>query len=343
MTIEIEALDTLIFQDGKPFDKSSDNWGNSLVMPTPSTIYGALRATYFANHPDELSKANESDDPTKELKINYIALKHQDKLFFPIPKDCVDVNNKVEVLSLTENKYTNNPLKYIFTLDSEVETIERGYLDNSNFQRYVNSKEIGSYEIEERFLIHENKIGIGLDKQRKSVKEGLLYRVDMLRYKDLKIVIGFDGLEIENSGFMRLGGEGKGAFYQNIEKLKFPKIEKLTKNIFKLYCSTPTIFKNGWYPEWIDSKNNYQGEFNGVKVQLIASSIGKYQSIGGFDIKKRRPKEMVRVVPTGSVYYFEILDNNIDTSKIIETFHLKSISEEKKEEGYGVVLVGDVK
>jgi len=341
MTIEIEALDTLIFQDGKPFDKSSDNWGSSLILPTPSTLYGALRTTYFSNYPNELSKANEADDPTKDLKINFISLEYQGNLLFRLPQDCVELDDKVITLDLEENRLTNNLLKCIFSSKEDVDSLDNGYLKKSNFNRYLSGKNIGSFKKEEDLITRESKIGIGLNRQTKTTQEGLLYRVEMLRYKDLKIVIDFEGLDLPDSGLMKLGGEAKGATYQQIESLDIPKIEKISSHIFKLYLLTPAIFDNGWYPSWIDKENDFIGNFNGFKLKLIASATGKYQSIGGFDIKKREPKEMMKAVPMGSVYYFEILEG--DRDKIIEAFNLFLISDEKIEEGYGLVVVGDVK
>ena len=341
MTIEIEALDTLIFQDGKPFDKSSDNWGSSLVLPTPSTLYGALRTTYFSNYLNELSKGNEADDPTKDLKINFISLEYQGNLLFRLPQDCVELDDKVITLDLEENRFTSNPLKCIFFSKKDVDSLDNGYLKKSNFNRYLSAKNIGSFEKEEDLITRESKIGIGLNRQTKTTQEGLLYRVEMLRYKDLKIVVDFEGLDLNNSGLMKLGGEAKGATYQQINSLDIPQIKNISKNVFKLYLLTPAIFDNGWYPSWIKKDKGFVGECNGFKVKLIASATEKYQSIGGFDIKKREPKKMMKAVPMGSVYYFEILEG--DRNKVVEAFNLSLISDEKKEEGYGLVMVGDVK
>lgn len=339
MIIEIEALDTLIFQDGKPFEKSNDSWGSSLILPTPSTLYGALRATYFAKYFDELSKANEDNDPTKGLKINFIGLQYQDNLIFASPKDCVELNGKVITLNLEKNILTNNPLSYIFSSQEEVENLNSAYLKNGNFKRYLSCKAFKSFVAEDSFVGKESKIGIGLNRQTKTTGEGLLYRVEMLRYKDLKIVVDFDGLNLEDSGLMRLGGEAKGVTYKQVEKLDIPVVD-ISSNIFKLYLLTPAIFENGWYPDWIDKENDFIGEYKGFKLKLVASAMGKYQSIGGFDIKKREPKKMMKTVPMGSVYYFEILEG--EKEQVINAFNLSKISDIRKEEGYGLVIVGDV-
>lgn len=340
MIIEISALDTLIFQDGKPFDKSGDNWGSSLALPTPLTIYGAIRAAYFANNPNELSKANENDDPTTDLKINAITLQYKDSLILHTPKDCVEFNKKVTVLDLKENTLTNSPLKYIFSSTHDVESLDKTYLTKTNFKRYLSNKEIRSFENEENLITKESKIGIGLNRKTKTTEDGLLYRVEMLRYKDLKIVVDFDGLELEKSGLIRIGGEAKGATYQQIDSLEFPQVDTLSSNSFKLYLLTPALFEDGWFPNWIDKDNDFIGEYKGFKLKLVASSIGKYQSIGGFDMKKREPKEMMKAVPSGSVYYFEILKG--DNESVINSFHLTSISDRQQKEGYGIAIVGDI-
>lgn len=43
----MEAFDTLFFRDGKPFSMGDDVWANGVFPPYPSTLYGALRASYF--------------------------------------------------------------------------------------------------------------------------------------------------------------------------------------------------------------------------------------------------------------------------------------------------------
>ncbi|HEC25711.1 MAG TPA: hypothetical protein ENI54_06865, partial [bacterium] len=64
MIVEIDALDTLFFRDGKPFTMAENRWADTVFPPFPSVIYGALRSAYFANHIEELGKAKTDDDPT---------------------------------------------------------------------------------------------------------------------------------------------------------------------------------------------------------------------------------------------------------------------------------------
>ena len=57
---------------------------------------------------------------------------------------------------------------------------------------------------------------------------------------------------------------------------------------------------------------------------------------------KNRPKPMRRAVPAGSVYYFQLADNNSAT-RVKEAFHLKNISDLLPEEGFGLAILGEVK
>jgi CRISPR-associated protein Cmr3 len=45
--IEIHALDTLFFRDGKPFERGEESVANGSFPPLPSVIYGALRTAFL--------------------------------------------------------------------------------------------------------------------------------------------------------------------------------------------------------------------------------------------------------------------------------------------------------
>ena len=352
MIIKINPLDTLIFRDGKPFgDVEGDNWANSFSFPNPTTIYGAIRSIYFSQNPEEFKYANKENDPTKNLKINGIFFKYDENLVFKKPfdiylieKDKKKKKYKGKIFSLRENYNTNNPLKYIFTaLDEKIEDKEGFLVEDllKNYKNYLLSKENFNFLLIEEVLSIESKIGIGLNKSTKNVQDGKLYRVGLNRYKGLEIIVDFEGVEIEEKGLLKLGGEGKGAFYEKIDDLELPKIEKIDSNIFKIVLLTPAIFKNGWYPDFLDE--NYEGEVGGIKLKLVAAAVGKPEYYGGWDIQNNEPKPMYKAVPTGSVYYFE-LENENDRDKIFKIFNYKSIVEEKlKKEGYGICVIGKVK
>jgi len=352
MFVEIEAMDTLFFRDGKPFSMGEETWADGIFPPYPSTIYGALRACYFANNIEELKKANEDNDPTNQLKIKNVVFKDSGDFLFPIPLDLVKEkkkgnNSKDIIFSLTLTNFTgdfysNYPaLSNILTAQTKAENIGAALLPKLIFEDYLrgNTDEMSFLPLDS-YVKNEPKIGIGRSNETLSCEEGKLYRVDMKRLNDLKLVVEFEGLEMPEAGCLQLGGEGKSARFQKIEglKVKSPVFAK-DDRCFKLILTTPAIFKQGWLPEWINQEN-FEAITGELKFKLLTAAIGKSVLVGGFDLKAKRPKPAYQAVPAGSVYYFELLKGSME--KILELFYGKNISEIYPEQGFGMCYVGKI-
>jgi len=349
MIIKIDALDTLFFRDGKPFTMGEDTWANGVFPPYPSVIYGALRSAYFSHHLNELKKANSEDDPTRDLKIKGFYILADNNVYLPLPNDCVkkkgSKDNLVSVLTMHELKGIRSscPTQYALKSEEEVENVDGGLININSFKEYLKCAKDSFSSILKvaDMVLPEPKIGIGINKQTGTSEEGKLYRVDMRRLKDIGLIVDFEfeGFDLPEKGMMKLGGEGKAIYYELYEKPLNHEI-KLEGDKFKLYLSTPAIFKNGWLPKWIDEKTLI-GKYKGLELKLLTASIGKPVHIGGFDMKARKPKPMCKAVPAGSVYYFEIKKGDIQ--KAVEIFNQFAISEFYQEQGFGIAYVGGVK
>ncbi len=194
---------------------------------------------------------------------------------------------------------------------------------------------------QEEFFRFENKIGIARERTTLISKDGHLYRVPLIRLeKGVSILVKIEGVkDIPESGILQIGGEGKTAKIQRVSNSinDFDNFDVELKNkIFKIYFATPCIFKKGWLPSWID-ENSFEGEYKGIKLKLICACIGKYKSIGGWNMASNQPKPLERAIPAGSVYYFEIC-NESDINKIKDVFHFKNISDVFPEEGFGLTF-----
>jgi len=359
MIIEIIPFDTLFFKDGKPFSMGEESWANGIFPPSPSVIYGALRTAYFSEHLDKIEITGESDkDPTSKLKITTYELVLKGMRIFPMPLDLVLPLNrsdsirfieklrgeyKVRPLKLIENNYVSSSKLFPFLLGSEdlVERLENLYISDSSLNEYLLGleDEFTAYSLHP-FKFEEPKIGIGRDDVTKSSQEARLYRVGLNRLKDVRIRVGFEGIDLPSEGFLKLGGEGKVVYYQEkkVNEIEIPVIEKR----FKLYFATPAIFKNGWLPAWINP-DNLEGVFPGtnLRVKLITAAIGKPLSIGGFDMKMMKPKPMRKAVPPGSTYYFDLIDQDLNKSALLNKVHYISDFDTTKE-GFGIAYLGGV-
>lgn len=247
-----------------------------------------------------------------------------------LPKVCYS-NYKTPVHLLSENK------------NIKLENVVDGLVRQSAFEQYLHhSKEFHIQTLSD-FILLEPKIGITRSSNTHSSEESKLYRVDMRRLSSktnekLSIVVDFEdeGLSIPESGFLKLGGEGKAASYKSNKEVNiaFPEFEDDEKQ-FKIVLTTPAIFNNGWMPDIKLADEHY-----GLKLNLLTAAVGKPINVGGFDMAKKMPKPMYRAVPAGSVYYFELMEGTMDTVR--ELFHCKSISDIYANQGFGISFVGKI-
>lgn len=375
MKVRIDALDTLFFRDGKPFSLGEETWAEGVFPPAPSVLYGSLRSWYFALHPSEIIKAGTVDDPTKNLKIKGIHFLLDDELHFVCPLDYVQEktdfspeNYLLELAVLPKGMRTSYKLTHWLKAPAktEVENID-GIIDAYTMESYaVQHAPYAEIKPWGNYVQTEPKVGIGRNKATNATQDGLLYRVGMVRpayhafanqvldtissTERLSIVIDFEGLPQMDTfppkGFFKMGGEGKTVQYEIYnEPLELPSRVANNQTIFKLVLLAPAIFKKGWYPEWLNldeqnkvCKGNLEiDDQTSIEVELLAAVMGKPEHLGGFDIKRKRPKPMYKAVPAGSVYYFR-LANAARATQVKDYFQHNSLSDIKPEEGFGITL-----
>lgn len=382
-TIEIQAVDTLFFRNAKPFTMGDETGAQGMFPPSPSVLYGVLRSAYLAENPEYISKAGTEDDPTNALRITAIALQIGKKLMHPLPCDLVkqkhpddpDKENWVYPLTrhpkaapdLLSSLPTENILR--FSSDEVVEAFENGLISSHQFRRYVDGTfKPGEIRKLADCLKDEPKIGIARHDATHSSREGALYRVDMQRPEVLeslseeqhresplfqtttmRFLVRFTGLEhFPKRGVVRIGGEGKAATFLTIDDPFTIQTPQIDPACFKVYLSTPAVFDKGWLPGYFeqDDEQVWRGTLpNGARLTLLAGAIGRCQPIGGFDMAKRMPKPLRRMVPAGSVYYFKLdstpEDMDKDVNKVREIFGQQAISdsEDYRKQGFGISYI----
>jgi len=367
MIIQIEPFDTLFFRDGKPFSMGDEVWASGIFPPPPSVLYGALRTTYFANHPQTLSKAQQADDPTRDLKITFIGIAIGSQIYMPLGLDLVKEKenpSNQHFLSLASPSVLSSSPFYQETEASTmvlrpgtsepVETHEKGSLIRArDMGKYLNpAKASGKKLLEEKglenYLSKDAKTGIGRSRTTGSAEEGQLYRVEMVRLatatqSDISLVVEFEGLDLPEEGLMKLGGEAKSCTYRRTDRFSTQLAAPSSlSRAFRIYFATPAIFKDGWKPASISPSAPLEVMFNGVPVRLLGAAIDKPLFQGGFDIKNRAFKPIKRMVGAGSVFFCELIDPNKDANRAIAQLHGRCISDEKSQEGYGLAYLASV-
>ncbi|NTV18040.1 MAG: type III-B CRISPR module-associated protein Cmr3 [Bacteroidales bacterium] len=358
-TIELEALDTLFFRDGKPFTMGEDSWAEGIFPPLPSVIYGALRTAYFSEDIERFKTIKKKDDSAL-LRITSYCFKYGSRIYFPMPLDLIEVGHstkkwprkELSFLKLNtqdqKNFASSVPTSHFLQPDIQnFDVIEDGIINSLDLANYLAvSISFADYHSLNDFTFLEPKVGIGLNNDTRAAKDGQLYRVGMQRLDQLSFVVGFEFEQLDSiPAMIRLGGEGKAVQCQSIESKKV--LQKISIQMpstlgkrFKLYLATPALFTDGWKPSWMTTDYS---EHNGIKIRLLAAAVGKAVPVGGFDIQKKEPKAMRKAVPAGSVYYLE-LENETDNTRLEQLFHQKSISEiaDSQKQGFGITFVGGV-
>lgn len=370
MKLFIEPNDVLMFRDGKPFSGGDDHFARGNFPPPPSTVYGALRSHIlsirsgqfeaFKKEPNTISKEiiDEIGTPAKNgsLSICQFTIAKKDangiKQYFPMPRDIaknkgkkdselyiLKPNNKLQDIVMTD---LPSGLQHIWHPTEDALEAEAGFLSSTEMEKYLVGNTPKATEADAIFK-SEERTGIGKSRKTRTVEEGRLYSVEYFRLKEnCGLAVEVDNTKLlPKSGMLRLGGDNRSARYAAEAWDEIP-VEQIKKKIaeakrFKLVLTTPAIFKQGWLPEWINA-DTMQGQIERISVKLVSACVGKPIGIGGYDFVKNHPKVMKKAVPAGSVYYFELTEGNVDG--LFKNLWLKSISDEKSQEGFGITLIG---
>lgn len=310
--IKIIPIDTLFFRSGKPFTAGMDSWTESTFLPNPSVIWGALFSVLFSE--GKVNRNRLADNEIKKLKIENIYLYNEKKqiVLIPAPLDIfVDENGNYHLPKYKDVTFSSNyPLRVLSMVEGkDVKQIENMFIEiNSLYKHYVNQyrRNLQLYDFNEIF-VSDYKVGIRRNRKTLSSEEKQLYRIDLTQFREeWSFLIEYELKEIKfpEKGILKLGGEGKTARYECINKTPatLESAQKLKKelkieNYIKILLKTPAYFENGWGPK---------------TDNLLCASVGKPLYIGGFDMAKRKPKPMKRYVPAGSVFVFKKNDQEFD-------------------------------
>lgn len=143
---------------------------------------------------------------------------------------------------------------------------------------------------------------------------------------------------------MRLGGEARLVDITSSDAWPILPPVLATKlqasKCIRIILATPALFTNGWKPGWLGP--NLTGSppgMPGLTLCLKAVAIERWQPISGWDLKANKPKAVRRLVPSGSVYWFEVIEAQDGWA---EELWLKPISDnvQERQDGFGLALPG---
>jgi len=117
------------------------------------------------------------------------------------------------------------------------------------------------------------------------------------------------------------------------------------KKKVRMVLATPAIFFDGWKPGWLNGwPEDKVPDFwpDDLKLKLISACIDRWKPISGWSLEKgsRGPKEIRRLVPAGSVYFFEVLSGKAED--LVKSLWLRSVcdKDQDRRDGFGLAVWG---
>lgn len=349
MWLFLEPMDVWLFRDGRPFDALSDHRAQSIFPPYPSVIQGAIRSHHLVvknvdfREKKKIAEVVGTAEDYKDLRMRgpFLARREKEKVvyYFPLPADAQPTDgNKFRPASRPQripvSAAASGPTSKLLGL-GQGDQPKKGrsglWLHERALLAYLGDREVVGVP-EEYLFWRESRFGIGIDDARRTAREHALYEVEFIRpCRKVGLLVqveGYDGWP--EQGVLRIGGEGRGAFFQRVEPSPWPAVPEELPPRFKIYFATPTCFLGGWQPVGGDWSRFFDG-----RVELVAAAIHKYESIGGYDWANDGHKPARRYVPAGSVYYFECLGHSRFKPNLIQN----AVTDFGAQIGFGQIIV----
>lgn len=388
MRIFIEPTEPLLFRRGHSFDAGESNFAESMFPPTPETMQGAIRAmiaTHSAHTDKSMSLAAKFEtgkliDLIGNYKMGYgrfrmtgltVGRRKKDdtiERLFPAPAHLMRIKFEGEetatIVRLTPTSLTsvtsNMPpgMQYLIPPNPEGKKIDGkpttlGWLTEHDLQVALQAngnlsqiKPVSNGDIYK----HESRLGIGMNNETKTTREGFLYQVQMIRMERTDdYIYGFvvdirlaqqdspdkfiddqqtqSELGLPSSGWMTMGGEQRVAHFTIVNTAATDQHNEVevAPSGRCVYLATSAHFTHGWQPpvEHFDPPN-----------KLIAAAINRAEPIGGWKLNPAhaggKGKTTRRCVPAGSVYFF-------DTPVTVQ----QPLTKHGWQIGYGIAYIGD--
>jgi len=213
------------------------------------------------------------------------------------------------------------PLTAMLRIGKQVKSATGRWLDGAGMARHLAGALPKNAINSDSLFKRENRLGIALDAQSGTIREGALYTTEAVSFcVGAGFMVGIEGDhgQLPEAGLLRLGGDGKGARYRRVA-FEPPHAPQLTLQLatgrgFRLILTTPGIFKGGWLPEQVtrQSDGSYRLDGDDFSARLVCAAVGRHDVISGWDLALWQPKTAQRVAPSGSVYWFDELAGDVD-------------------------------
>lgn len=196
----------------------------------------------------------------------------------------------------------------------------------------------------------EWRTGLARDNRTRQARTGMLYSIAPIRPREgVEVAVVVGGIASERhpavSVVQRFGGEGKLAVIRTAPVPPWPPVPALRSEglvtLFRMILTTPArLTTSGWLPPGFVQDDSgeftvWRGQLEGIELAILSGCVDKPVRIGGWDLARRRPRELQPFTPAGAVYFCETRA----PAAAVAALHGARIGQ-CTEYGFGHVLIG---
>ena len=298
-----------------------------------------------------------------------VALRQRGKVFpcLPLPADLVVSKpihgqygaSYLQPVDLPRGLACSYPLE-------QIPLLRRATLGKPDGKWWLNTQGIGAYlhgqPIHPHHLVDrdalwvlDTRTGIGMDPSTRTAQIGMIYTSEVVasRFNSAEdtsagffvSVSGADETTVPKDGLLRLGGDGRAAVIYacqwDVPQPSWDEIHKTGR--FRLIMVTPGIFPAGWRGAMKKGAGSWWQGY-GWRARLVGASVSRHEIISGWNLVDQCPKPAKRVVPSGSVYWFQDLQGDPtgvpENGVWPEKGSLKGEEKNRWAEGFNSALIG---
>ncbi|MFQ5568419.1 MAG: type III-B CRISPR module-associated protein Cmr3 [Rhodothermales bacterium] len=167
-------------------------------------------------------------------------------------------------------------------------------------------------------FVTEPRTSVQIKDESQAAEDGMLYTVAFARANQgvgFALRLAYGSTFGTGERWLRLGGEARAAHCKE-DSIPTVDPQPILDRIldsesgrFTLVLTTPALFERGWLPDGIGPDG--AGTLGSCAVRLVGTALGRFETLGGWDLVRNRPRPARRAVPAGSVYFFEITSGNV--------------------------------
>ncbi len=328
--LHINAVDTLMFRDGRPFNQSDAGASEavSVFPPYPPTLVGAVRAALWQGPLKGVwcsqklgSGTNWQRDVLGPLNFGAPILLKDGKPVFPMPLHILEGKDEDGGKHLTrlqpgpEQNCDLGKVQLPVPTDNSLEgvkLIDDRWVNLAGMEKILNGcvPENGDLIERNKLWRTEPRVGIGIDvdKARKTTRtttDGNLYMASHVRMADnVSLYVKLGGW---NDGFVNalrpMAGEHRMAEITTGETVELPEQPKDLKGNYCAILLSPMV---------VDAIPKAGDKIDDLPGKLVSACLGKPVVIGGWDsnAKPPGPIPLRNCIPAGSVWFMDGGDGN---------------------------------